>query len=179
MPTGLGIAFALMLFAMFLGAMNYANNLALGLDVHAGRARPDRDALLPSQPRGHPHCDPLRPSPCSQAERARFRIALENPAPLARHEITIANDHGSAEPVRIDPAGRAVLTVASACDAARLSRRSIISRSSTRHPFGLFRAWAHLHMDVDASSIRDRRRAAAAAAVETDTGGAQDTTARR
>ena len=34
----LGIAFALMLFAMFLGAMNYANNLALGLDVHARRA---------------------------------------------------------------------------------------------------------------------------------------------
>ena len=31
LPTGIGMAFAFMLFAMFLGAMNYANNLALGL----------------------------------------------------------------------------------------------------------------------------------------------------
>ena len=36
MPTRLGIAFTLMLFAMFLGAMNYANNLALGLTFMLG-----------------------------------------------------------------------------------------------------------------------------------------------
>src|SRR5918994_6125016 len=35
-PSALGIAFSLMLFAMFLGAMNYANNLALGLTFMLG-----------------------------------------------------------------------------------------------------------------------------------------------
>lgn len=36
LPTGLGVAFSLMLFAMFIGAMNYANNLALGLTFLLG-----------------------------------------------------------------------------------------------------------------------------------------------
>src|SRR5688572_29904560 len=35
-PSRLGVTYAFMLFAMFMGAMNYANNLALGLTFLLG-----------------------------------------------------------------------------------------------------------------------------------------------
>ncbi|HKE94245.1 MAG TPA: hypothetical protein VKB34_08080, partial [Povalibacter sp.] len=110
LPTGLGIAFALMLFAMFLGSMNYANNLALGLTFVLGALG------LTAMHYCHRNLATLRiasatSEPVFAGDHARFRIALENHAPLARHELSIGNDHGNAEPVRIDPAGRAVLSV--------------------------------------------------------------------
>jgi uncharacterized protein (DUF58 family) len=173
-PTGLGIAFALMLFAMFLGAMNYANNLALGLTFLLGAVG------LTAMHYCHRNLMGIRiataaSEPVFAGELARFRIALENPAPLARHELSIANDHGSAEPVRIDPAGRAVLTLhlpAAQRGYLTLDHFEIV----TRHPFGLFRAWAHLHMDVKCIIYpRLAPRGVPPPAVETDIGGAQDT----
>jgi len=105
---------------------------------------------------------------------ARFRIALENHAPLARHELAIGNDHGRAAPVRIDPGARTLLSVklpATQRGYLTLDRFEIF----THHPFGLFRAWSYVHMDVRCIVYpRPAPRGLTPPPVETDTGGAQD-----
>ncbi|MFL6549893.1 MAG: DUF58 domain-containing protein [Povalibacter sp.] len=173
LPTGLGLAFAFMVFAMFLGAMNYGNNLALGLTFMLGALG------LTAMHYAHRNLASLRISagatePVFAGELAKFRISLENDAPLARHELTIGNDHGRAKPVRLDPGARSVLSVklpAAQRGHLTLDRFEI----STRHPFGLFRAWAYVHMDLRCIVYpRPAPRGIPAPPVETDTGGAQD-----
>jgi uncharacterized protein (DUF58 family) len=173
LPTGLGIAFALMLFAMFLGAMNYGNNLALGLAFVLGSLG------LTAMHYCHRNLAAVRiasaaSEPVFVGDQARFRIALENHAPLARHELTIGNDLGTSRPVRIEPDGRAVLMVNVIA-----GRRGYLPLDhfdiATRHPFGLFRAWAYLHMDVKCVVYpRPAPRGLPPPPVETDIGGAQD-----
>jgi len=172
LPSGLGVAFAAMIFAMFLGAMNYANNLALGLAFMLAALG------LTAMHYAHRNLAQLRISsaavePVFAGDLARFQIALENLAPLARHELTIGNDHGKAAPVRIEPGARAVLSVklpAAQRGYLTLDRFEI----STRHPFGLFRAWAYSHMDLRCIVYpRPAPRGLMPPPVETDTGGAQ------
>ena len=109
-PSRLGLAYAMMLFAMFLGAMNYANNLALGLTFVLGSLGLTAMHYCQRNLAGvrvrSAACEPV-----FAGEQACFRIALENAAPLARHELTIGNDHGSAQPVRLEAAGREVLEI--------------------------------------------------------------------
>ncbi len=175
LPTALGTAFALMVFAMFLGAMNYANNLALGLTFTLGAlgltAMHYCHRNLAGLVVASAACEPV-----FAGELARFRIALQNIAPLPRHELTIGNDFGTAEPVRIDPAGRAVLQVA-----LPTQRRGLLPLDhfeiATRHPFGLFRAWVYLRMDLNCIVYpRPTPRGLVPPPMETDTGGAQDST---
>ena len=99
-PSALGIAFTLMLFAMFLGAMNYANNLALGLTFMLGAL------ALTAMHYCHRNLAGVQirsaaSEPVFAGQTARFRIALENDAKVARHELVIANEHGDARPVRV------------------------------------------------------------------------------
>ena len=173
LPTGLGLAYAAMIFAMFLGAMNYANNLALGLTFMLGALG------LTAMHYAHRNLANLRIAssaiePVFAGDLARFAIALENQAALARHELTIGNDQGRAEPVRIDPGVRSVLEVklpAPQRGLLMLDRFEV----STRHPFGLFRAWSYVHMDLKCIVYpRPAPRGLMAPPTETDTGGAQD-----
>ena len=173
LPTGLGVAFALMLFAMFLGAMNYGNNLALGLAFMLGALG------LTAMHYCHRNLANVRiasatTEPVFAGEAVHFRISLENEAPLSRHEIVIGNDLGTAPAVRIDSGGRAVLGV----DLPAPHRGYLILdrfEISTRHPFGLFRAWAYLHMDIRCVVYpRPAPRGLPPPPLETDTGGAQD-----
>ncbi len=173
-PSMLGIAFALMLLLMFLGAMNYANNLALGLTFVLGALG------LTAMHYCHRNLAGLRlrcavNHPVFAGQSARFRIALENDARLPRYELTIANELGTAAPVRIEPEARAILEVELPA-----TRRGVLVLEhfevATRHPFGLFRAWAFLHMDT--SCIVYPQPSAPGLPpppLETDTGGAQDT----
>ena len=172
-PTSLGVAFSVMLFAMFIGAMNYANNLALGLTFLLGAL-----ALTAMH-----HCHrnlagilirSATSEPVFAGGTAKFHIALENSAPLARHELTIANDHGCASPARVAAHGRAIFEVELPAP-----QRGLLTLEHfevvTRHPFGLFRAWSHLHMNLKCIVYpRPSARGMAPPPVETDTGGAQD-----
>ncbi len=161
-----------MLFAMFLGAMNYGNNLALGLTFMLGALG------LTAMHHCHRNLAGLRitsgvSEPVFAGDLARFRLALENPAPLPRHELTISNDHGIATPVRIETAGRAVLTVhlPAAQRGYQILDHFVIS---TRHPFGLFRAWAYVHMEQRCIVYpRPAPRGLPPPPLETDVGGAQ------
>lgn len=172
-PTRLGLAFALMLFAMFLGAMNYANNLALALTFVLGAMG------LTAMHYCHRNLAGLRirsaaSEPVFAGQHARFRVALENPARVSRHELSIENEHGVSEPARIDSDGRAVLDVS--LPAPRRGQLTLDHfEVGTRHPFGLFKAWAVVHMEMKCVVYpKPSERTLAAPPLETDTGGAQD-----
>jgi uncharacterized protein (DUF58 family) len=175
LPTGLGIAYAFMIFAMFIGAMNYGNNLALVLAFTLGALG------LTAMHYAHRNLAGVRISsslcePVFAGQLATFRVSIENPARIARHEITIGNDHGDATPARIDPNNRAILEVHMPA-----TRRGYLALDefdiSTRHPFGLFRAWAYLHMPIRCVVYpRPSERGIPPSPLETDTGGAQDIT---
>lgn len=172
-PTGLGVAFALMVFAMFLGAMNYGNNLALGLAFLLGALG------LTAMQHCHRnlagvHVRPAAADPVFAGQTARFRIALENASAVSRYELRIANEDSRSRPARLDPGQREVLEVE-----ALTVRRGLLPLEyfeiSTRHPFGLFNAWAILHMDIRCVVYpRPSERALAPPPMDTDTGGAQD-----
>ena len=172
-PTGMGLAFAFMLFAMFIGAMNYANNLALGLAFTLGAlgltAMHYCQRNLAGVKLMSAACEPV-----FAGQQARFRIALENTAPVDRHELIVANQHGGTAPIRLDSSTRTVLEIplpATQRGLLKLEHFEIV----TRHPFGLFRAWAHLHMDMSCVVYpRPAQHGVPPPPVETDTGGAQD-----
>lgn len=173
LPTSLGVAFALMLLAMFIGAMNYANNLALGLTFLLG------SLALTAMHHCHRNLSGilLRSANCEPVfagDTAKFHIAIENSAPLARHELTIANDHSTATPITVGANGRSILEVELPAP-----RRGLLTLEHfeilTLHPFGLFRAWSHLHMELKCIVYpRPSPRGLTPPPVETDTGGAQD-----
>ena len=172
-PTGMGIAFAFMLFAMFLGAMNYANNLALALAFTLGglglTAMHYCQRNLAGVKLMSAACEPV-----FAGQRARFRIALENTAPVDRHELILANDHDDSIPVRLDAGARTVIEIPLPAKQRGLLRLDHFE-ISTRHPFGLFRAWAYLHMDVNCIVYpRLAERGLQPPPLETDTGGAQE-----
>lgn len=172
-PSGLGVAFAAMIFAMFVGAMNYGNNLALALTFLLGALG------LTAMHHCHRNLAGLRlasavTEPVFAGHLARFRIAIENPSRVSRHEVAIHNEHSSAPAHRIDSTQRAVLEVQLPA-----SRRGYLQLDhftvTTRHPFGLFRAWTYIHMPIRCIVYpRPSERATPPPPVETDTGGAQD-----
>ena len=172
-PSRLGLAYALMLFAMFLGAMNYANNLALTLTFVLGSVGLTAMHYCQRNLAGVRVCSAAC-EPVFAGQQASFRIALENAAPLPRHELAIANEHGSATPVRIEPASRTVLEIrmpAPQRGYLELDQFEIL----TRYPFGMFRAWAYLHMRVRCIVYpRPCEPGTPPPPLETDTGGAQD-----
>jgi len=174
-PSSLGIAFGLMLFAMFLGSMNYANNLALALTFLLGALS------LTAMHYCHRNLAGVRirsaaSEPVFAGQVARFRIALENEAKVARHELVIANEYSSAAPARVESGARAVLELEVPAPQRGLLRLDSFE-ITTRHPFGMFRAWAYLNMDIRCVVYpKPSPRGLPPPPLETDTGGAQDTT---
>lgn len=173
LPTGLGVTYGFMLFAMFLGAMNYGNNLALGLAFLLGALG------LTAMHHSHRNLAGVRIhsagcEPVFAGQIARFRVAIENPSPLPRYELTVGNDVGMTQPERIEPNGRAVLEVKLPAN-----KRGLLAlpyfELATRHPFGLFRAWSVLHPELHCVVYpRPSAPGKPPPLLETDTGGAQD-----
>ena len=175
LPSALGVGYAFMIFAMFIGAMNYGNNLALALAFLLGSlgltAMHYAHRNLASVRLASSLCEPV-----FAGQLATFQVAIENTSRVARHEITISNDHGSAKPTRIEPAGREILRLTLPA-----LRRGTLELDhfdiSTRYPFGLFRAWAYVHMPIRCIVYpRPSERGLPPPPLETDTGGAQDAT---
>jgi len=173
LPTRLGLAYAGMLFAMLLGGLNYNNNLGLGLTfllVSLG--------LVTMH-----HCHGtlrgltlrlLATEPAFVGQSVGFRLLLENAAvaPRPRVELSVAPD----PPAVVDVPAVGSIEALIHSPAARRGRvplpRLVVA---TRHPLGLFRAWAVLHGDYQAIAWpRPAERGRIPLGVETDTGGAQD-----
>ncbi len=173
LPTRLGVAFGVMVFAMFLGAMNYANNLALGLALLLGGL--GLTAMI--------HCHRnltgiivrfAGAEPVFAGRPAAFRIALDNPASAMRYELRAASEHTDSDAVRIAPTERSVVELHAPSE-----RRGVLTLDhfevATRHPFGLFRAWAFVHMPLRCIVYpRPSDSHRVPPPLETDTGGAQE-----
>ena len=146
LPTGIGLVFGLMAFAMLLGSMNYNNNLSFVLTfILTGIgfvAMHQCQRNLVGLEISFAGADPV-----FAGQAMRFRIAVTNPSRNARYGIRLyahglysdIHDLQSGEskvfilPVRTDRRGRLVLE--------RFGVR-------TTFPFELFRSWAWLHMDT-------------------------------
>jgi len=173
LPTQLGVAYAAMVFAMLVGGLNYGNNLGLGFAF----------LLAGVGLTAMHHCHgtlqglALRLHTTESAfvgRRVAFRILLANASIAQRARIEISSDDARAAPADVD----AGATVESALTIAAVRRGPVpLTRYevSTRHPLGLFRAWAVVHPDYRAIAWpQPAPRGRSPPAVETDTGGAQD-----
>lgn len=143
LPTGLGVAFGIMLFAMLMGSLNYGNNLGLALTFLLASLG------LVAMHACHRNITGLRiagagsDSPFA-GQPAVFSIALQNPSIGTRVDLEVSSEHGVAPPTTLAPGGstQSALSVPTRQRGrARLERFEV----ATRYPFGLFRAWAVLH----------------------------------
>jgi uncharacterized protein (DUF58 family) len=173
LPTRLGIAYAVMVFAMVLGGLNYNNNLGLGLAF----------LLVSLGLVAMHHCHGtlsglalrlLSTQSAFTGQDVRFGLLLENRARAARPRIEVTAGASAPRVVDVPASGTAPAEVD--MPAARRGRirleRFVLA---TRHPLGLFRAWAVVHPDYSAIAWpRPSERRLPPAGVETDTGGAQD-----
>lgn len=146
LPTRYGAIFSVVLFAMLLGSINYAANLAYAMTfLLAGLVL----VIL-----NHCHNNLLRlrlrfagAEPVFAGDTALFRIAVTNDSNVTRHEIEVTLPQSSNLPVtleahssefvrlRVPTQHRGWLT---------LGRFNV----ATHYPTALFRAWAWVHMDA-------------------------------
>ena len=147
LPTGIGVVFAVMTFAMLLGAMNYNNNLAFGLTfLLAGLGFVSMHSCqrnLVGLELAFAGVDPV-----FAGNIARFQIALNNRSRSARYRIWLSVGDTQTEAVDLQPGDSQVLTL----NVPTASRgRITLPRFGvkTRYPFELFRAWAWVHPEID------------------------------
>jgi uncharacterized protein (DUF58 family) len=147
LPTGTGVAFAMLLFLMLIAGLNYGNSLALFLAFLLGAF-----ALVAMQ---QCHRNLLGIAVLTVSAPAVFaraggvvQVTLASPPGLARYRVeaalpelpAVAADLPSPESRRLELPLPAV-------------KRGIVRiervRLATAHPFGLFRAWTWLHAPIE------------------------------
>lgn len=148
LPTPLGFVFALLVFGMLLGAMNYSNSMAFMLAFLLGAL------FLLAMHHTHRNLMELvierrRVEPPFVGGQAVFMLRVSNRAPEVRWAVGASGERGPRPAwfADIPPAGSALLPIP--VDAPRRGRLRLMRATVfTRHPFGLFHAWAVLHMDL-------------------------------
>jgi uncharacterized protein (DUF58 family) len=143
LPTRLGLAFSVMLVAMLLGSLNYANNMGIGLTFLLAAL------ALVAMHACHRNLETLiargaGTEPPFAGKDAIFRIALANPGGAARRELETSSGISPGVPVTVAAASESTVSLR-----VPTRRRGTIVLDSveiaTRFPYGLFRAWAVLH----------------------------------
>lgn len=143
-PTRYGTVYALLLVLMWIGSINYANNLGflltflltgLGLVtmLHTWRNLVGLS------------CQALRSEPVFKGQTARFRIQLQNQRPVERPRISLHFRKGEAVTCDLSPQGTQTLHLQ--VGAERRGRlpipRCVVS---TTYPLGLLYAWSYLQL---------------------------------
>ena len=146
LPTRAGVIYAVVVFTMLLGSMNYNNNLGFALTFllaslgiisiyHCHRNLTDIYLHFSGS------------QPAFAGESVRFNFVIENKSPYSRAQLhvghndrqelcdTLAADERQHVNVRIESSRRGWLSLP----------RLLLS---TRYPLGLFRAWAWINMDI-------------------------------
>lgn len=147
LPTGLGLAFATMLFSMLMGSLNYANNLGLALSFLLA------SLALVAMHACHRNLEGLVVSgagtePPFAGQPATFRISLRNESIAGRVDLEAGTATGDLAVVSLPPEADAQLDLqlpTTRRGRVRLTRFEL----ATRFPFGLFRAWAVIHPDTE------------------------------
>ncbi len=146
LPTGVGLIFGLMTFAMLLGSMNYNNNLSfvltfilIGLGFVAMHQCQRNLVGLEITFAG---ADPV-----FAGQAIRFRIAVTNKSRSARYGMRLFAPGTYSDIHDLGPGESRIFILP-----VPTSRRGWISLERfgirTMFPFELFRSWAWLHMDV-------------------------------
>ena len=146
LPTGVGLVFALMTFAMLLGSMNYNNNLSFVLTfLLAGIgfvAMHQCQRNLVGLEVSFAGTDPV-----FSEQTLRFRIAISNRSRSARYGIRLYHNGTQSEIHDLKPGESRIFVLPVATH-----RRgwTTLERFGVRtlFPFELFRSWAWLHMDL-------------------------------
>jgi uncharacterized protein (DUF58 family) len=146
LPTGIGLTFGLMAFAMLLGSMNYNNNLSFVLTfilvgigfVAMHQCQRNLVGLELTFAGGEP---------VFAGQAIRFRVAVTNTSKSARFGIRLYAPDTWSEIHDLQPGESKIFILPVATE-----RRGAISLERfgvrTLFPFELFRSWAWLHMDV-------------------------------
>ena len=146
LPTGIGMTFGLMAFAMLLGSMNYNNNLSFVLTfalVGIGFvAMHQCQRNLVGLELTFAGADPV-----FAGQSIRFRIAVTNTSKSARYGIRLYAPDTWSDIHDLRPGESKIFILPVATE-----RRGPISLDRfgvrTLFPFELFRSWAWLHMDI-------------------------------
>jgi uncharacterized protein (DUF58 family) len=146
LPTGVGLVFALMAFAMLLGSMNYNNNLSFVLTfilIGIGFvAMHQCQRNLVGLELSFAGTDPV-----FSGQSIHFRIAISNQSKSARYGIRIYHDRTESDVHDLQPGESKIFVLPVAThhrgwiDLNRFGIRTLF-------PFELFRSWAWLHMDL-------------------------------
>jgi len=173
LPTRLGVGFAVMVFAMLGGGLNYGNNLAIALGLLLGSL-----GLVAMH---HCHGNLLgltirlaATEPAFAGGRVGFQLLVDNPTRAARPRVGI--EVQAARGALRDVPAQSSVPIDLELPARRRGtvhlRRLVIA---TTYPFGLFRAWSVGHPDYVALAYPALAPAGLTPpGVLTDTGGAQD-----
>ena len=146
LPTGVGLVYGLMAFAMLLGSMNYNNNLSFVLTfllIGIGFvAMHQCQRNLVGLELTFAGTDPV-----FAGQSIRFRIAISNQSKSARYGICISHNKTQSDVHDLQPGESKIFVLPVATD-----RRGWIELDRfgirTLFPFELFRSWAWLHMDL-------------------------------
>ena len=146
LPTGLGLAFALMLLGMLLGSLNYANNLGLVLTFLLGALG------VAAMHACHRNLESLvvraaGAEPPFAGFDAVFRFSVANSGRVPRCDLEARPSAGRGAEANVAAGGDALLEIR----VPTRRRGSIVLgrvEISTQFPYGLFRAWAVLHPAV-------------------------------
>jgi uncharacterized protein (DUF58 family) len=144
LPTGVGLVFALMTFAMLLGSMNYNNNLSFVLTflligvgfVSMHQCQRNLVGLEVSF---------AGTEPVFAGQAAQFRIAVANRSRSPRHRIRLYLDEVRSDIGDLEPGESRIFVLP-----VKTERRGRVTLERfgicTLFPFELFRSWAWLHM---------------------------------
>lgn len=146
LPTGVGVTYGLMTFAMLLGSMNYNNSMGFALTFLL--------AALGLVAMHHCHRNLAGLSVAFTGaesvfagEDAHLRFHLANDGQSPRYELGVDAGEGSSPRVDVPARGHAVTEVPIAT-----TRRGRLELERygvrTTHPLTLFRAWAWIHADA-------------------------------
>jgi len=146
LPTGVGLVFALMTFAMLLGSMNYNNNLSFVLTfllVSLGLVSMHQcQRNLVGLELAFSGVDPV-----FAGQSAEFRIAITNRSRDYRYNLQIYQDRHGSRSSDLGPGESRVFVLE-----IPTRQRGYVELPRfglrTSFPFELFRSWAWLHMDL-------------------------------
>jgi len=144
LPTGVGLVFGLMVFAMLLGSMNYNNNLSFVLTFILGGlgfvAMHQCQRNLVGLEVSFAGIEPV-----FAGQSAQFRIAVANRSKSPRHRIRLYIDDVQSDVQDLEPGESKIFVLP-----VRTERRGWVTLERfgirTLFPFELFRSWAWLHM---------------------------------
>jgi uncharacterized protein (DUF58 family) len=173
LPTALGLGYAAMVFGMVLGGLNFGNNLGLGMAFLLASIG------LAAMHHCHGNLAGLElrlaaAEPAFAGGEVAFRLLLDNHSVSPRPRIELGSGREPAAVTDLPPSGAAEVELRR-----KAGRRGRVALGryvvATRHPLGLFRAWAVVHPEHDAIAWpAPATPGRTPPGVQTDTGGAQD-----